>query len=135
MIASSELIINPDGSIFHLHIKPEELADTVILVGDPGRVEMVASFFETREAEAESREFRFVTGTYRGKRITNSAKISALPQNRIQLFLNIRSSLPRCKKYSDHRLPASIYFFRFITTFMPNFLLMYQRIAGQIAVA
>lgn len=70
MIASSELIINPDGSIFHLHIKPEELADTVILVGDPGRVEMVASFFETREAEAESREFRFVTGTYRGKRIT-----------------------------------------------------------------
>lgn len=70
MIASSELIINPDGSIFHLHIKPEELADTVILVGDPGRVEMVASFFETREAEAESREFRFVTGTYRGKHIT-----------------------------------------------------------------
>lgn len=70
MIASSELIINPDGSIFHLHIKPEELADTVILVGDPGRVEMVASFFETREAEAESREFRFVTGTYRDKRIT-----------------------------------------------------------------
>ncbi len=70
MIASSELIINADGSVFHLHIKPEELADKVILVGDPGRVEMVAAFFDRREAEASSREFRFVTGTYNNQRIT-----------------------------------------------------------------
>ena len=48
-IPSSELIINDDGSIFHLHLKPEQLADTVLLVGDPGRVEMVASYFDNQE--------------------------------------------------------------------------------------
>lgn len=68
--AESELIINQDGSIFHLHIKPEQLADKVILVGDPGRVELVASHFETRECNIESREFRTITGTYKRKRIT-----------------------------------------------------------------
>ena len=66
----SELIINPDGSIFHLHVRPEQLADKVILVGDPGRVALVASHFESKECEVESREFRTVTGTYQGKRIT-----------------------------------------------------------------
>ena len=68
--APSELIINEDGSIFHLHLKPEFLADKVILVGDPGRVSLVASHFETKECEVESREFRTVTGQYEGKRIT-----------------------------------------------------------------
>lgn len=67
---SSELIINSDGTVFHLHLKPEQLADKVILVGDPARVELVASHFETRECEVESREFRTITGTYKGKRIT-----------------------------------------------------------------
>ena len=66
----SELIINPDGSIFHLHVRPEQLADKVILVGDPGRVALVASHFESKECEVESREFRTVTGTYQGKHIT-----------------------------------------------------------------
>ena len=66
----SELIINPDGSAFHLHIRPEQLADRVILVGDPGRVETVASHFETRECNISSREFCTITGTYHGKRIT-----------------------------------------------------------------
>lgn len=66
----SELIINADGSVFHLHIKPEQLADHVILVGDPGRVPLVASHFDTRECEIESREFHTITGTYQGKRIT-----------------------------------------------------------------
>lgn len=68
----SELIINEDGSIFHLHIKPEQLADKVILVGDPGRVDMVASFFDedSIECRVESREFRTVTGKYKGKRIS-----------------------------------------------------------------
>ena len=65
----SELIINEDGSVFHLHVKPEHLADKIILVGDPGRVALVASHFDTRECEVESREFRTVTGTYKGKRI------------------------------------------------------------------
>ena len=68
--AESELIINKDGSIFHLHVKPEQLADKVILVGDPSRVALVASHFENKEAEVESREFRTVTGMYKGKRIT-----------------------------------------------------------------
>lgn len=63
----SELIINGDGSCFHLHLRPEQLADTVILVGDPGRVEIVASHFEERECRVENREFRTVTGTYRTK--------------------------------------------------------------------
>lgn len=68
--AESELIINKDGSVFHLHVRPEQLADKVILVGDPGRVALVASHFEDKEMEVESREFRTVTGTYKGKRIT-----------------------------------------------------------------
>ena len=68
--APSELIINDDGSVFHLHVKPEWLADKVILVGDPGRVSLVASHFEQKECEVESREFRTITGTCRGKRIT-----------------------------------------------------------------
>ena len=68
--AESELIINPDGSIFHLHIKPEQLANKIILVGDPGRVALVASHFETKECEIESREFKTITGTYKGKRLT-----------------------------------------------------------------
>lgn len=67
---SSELIINEDGTVFHLHLKPEWLADKVILVGDPGRVALVASHFEHKECEVESREFKTVTGTYKGKRIT-----------------------------------------------------------------
>lgn len=66
----SELIINEDGSVFHLHVKPEQLASKVILVGDPGRVALVASHFESRECEIENREFKTITGTYKGKRIT-----------------------------------------------------------------
>lgn len=68
--AESELIINSDGSVFHLHVKPEYLADKVILVGDPGRVELVASHFDNRECDVESREFHTITGSYKGKRIT-----------------------------------------------------------------
>lgn len=68
--AASELIINGDGSVFHLHLKPEHLADKVILVGDPGRVALVASHLNNIECEVESREFRTVTGLYEGKRIT-----------------------------------------------------------------
>ncbi len=68
--AESELIINPDGSVFHLHVRPEQVADKVILVGDPGRVPTVAAHFDTQECDIESREFRTITGTYKGKRIT-----------------------------------------------------------------
>ncbi|NLI71134.1 MAG: nucleoside phosphorylase [Bacteroidales bacterium] len=66
----SELIINEDGSIFHLHLKPEQLADNVILVGDPGRVALVASYFDNQEFSVSNREFNTITGTYKGKRIT-----------------------------------------------------------------
>ena len=69
-IPSSELIINDDGSIFHLHLKPEQLADTVILVGDPGRVQLVAEHFEQIECRVQNREFNTVTGSYKGKRMT-----------------------------------------------------------------
>lgn len=67
---ASQLIINEDGSIFHLHIRPEHLADKVILVGDQGRVDLVASFFDTIECDIQSREFHTITGTYKGKRIS-----------------------------------------------------------------
>ncbi len=67
---SSELIINDDGSVFHLHVKPNQLAPKVILVGDPGRVELVASHFDEIEFDVANREFKTITGTYKGKRIT-----------------------------------------------------------------
>ncbi len=69
-IPSSELIINDDGSIFHLHLKPEQLADKVVLVGDPGRVAQVAAYFDEREFTVSNREFHTVTGSYRGSRMT-----------------------------------------------------------------
>ena len=68
--AESELIINADGSVFHLHLLPEHLADKVILVGDPGRVALVASHFSDIECEVSNREFKTVTGSYQDKRIT-----------------------------------------------------------------
>lgn len=68
-IPESELIINPDGTVFHLHLLPEQLTDRVILVGDPSRVDMVAEFFDTRDFEVSSREFHTIGGTYKGKPI------------------------------------------------------------------
>jgi uridine phosphorylase len=68
--APSELLIEPNGAIYHLGVKPEQLADKVILVGDPGRVPLVASYFSEQECDIQHREFRTITGTYKGKRIT-----------------------------------------------------------------
>ena len=68
--AESELIINGDGSIFHLHLKPGQIANKLVLVGDPGRVNIVASHFDTKECEVSNREFHSITGTYKGKRVT-----------------------------------------------------------------
>ena len=70
VIAPSELIINGDGTIFHLHLKPEQLADTVILVGDPARVATIAAHFDSVECNVSNREFNTVTGNYKGKRMT-----------------------------------------------------------------
>ena len=69
-IPPSELLVNDDGSVYHLHLRPEDLADTVILVGDPGRVAMVAAHFDTRDKEVSNREFHTITGTCKGKRLT-----------------------------------------------------------------
>lgn len=69
IIPDSELIINPDGSVFHIHLLPEQLTDRIILVGDPARVDMVASFFDTKTFEVSSREFHTIGGTYKGKPI------------------------------------------------------------------
>lgn len=69
-IPESELIINSDGSIFHLHIKPEQLADIVILAGDPGRIAFFKDFMSEVECEGSSREFVWATGLYNGKRVT-----------------------------------------------------------------
>lgn len=69
-IKSSELITNEDGSVFHLHLHPADLADRVILVGDPARVEMVASYFDRVEVKRSDREFCTITGYYKGERIS-----------------------------------------------------------------
>jgi len=66
----SELIINGDGSCFHLHVRPEQLSDSIVLVSDPASVNLVASHFDEKECDIESREFHTITGTYKGKRIT-----------------------------------------------------------------
>lgn len=68
-IAPSELIINSDGTVFHIHLHPDQLTDRIILVGDPGRVNLVASFFDTKTFEVSSREFHTIGGTYQGKPI------------------------------------------------------------------
>ncbi|MDR1763715.1 MAG: nucleoside phosphorylase [Dysgonamonadaceae bacterium] len=70
IIPPDQLPINSDGSAFHIHLKPEHLADRVVMMGDPGRVPVVASRFESVEFDGQSREFRTITGTYKGKRIT-----------------------------------------------------------------
>ena len=81
--APSELIVNEDGSIFHLHLKPENLADKVILVGDPGRVALVASHFEDVECEVSNRT---ITGTFHGKRIT--AQSTGIGCDNIDIVVN-----------------------------------------------
>lgn len=69
IIPPSELIINPDGSVFHLHLTPDQLTDRIIMCGDPARVDMIAEFFDTRTFSVTSREFHTVGGTYKGKPI------------------------------------------------------------------
>ena len=70
MIPESEFVINSDGSCFHLHLRPEQLARKLVICGDPGRVDLIASHFDSKECEVSSREFHTITGTYKGKRIT-----------------------------------------------------------------
>jgi len=83
---SSELIINPDGSVFHLHIKPGELGKYVLLVGDPGRVDLISSFFDKELHSARNREFYSVTGTYKGGTVT--ALSTGIGTDNIDIVLN-----------------------------------------------
>jgi len=85
-INRSDLILNSDGSIFHLHLKSEEISDTIILVGDPGRVKQVSSNFSRIELRRENREFVTHTGVYRGKRI--SAVSTGIGTDNIDIVLN-----------------------------------------------
>lgn len=101
--AESELILNEDGSVFHLHLKPEELADKVILVGDPGRVSLVASHFEEQECEVQSREFHSITGTYKGKRIT--VQSTGIGCDNIDIVLNEMDALANIDFKTRHEKP------------------------------
>jgi uridine phosphorylase len=85
-IPSSELILNPDGSIYHLKLRPEQLADTVLLVGDQGRVATISKYFDQIEHEVSNREFVTHTGTYRGKRIT--ALSTGIGTDNIDIVIN-----------------------------------------------
>ena len=99
-IAESELIINGDGSVFHLHLRPEELADNVILVGDPGRVDMIAEYFDEKEFRHASREFVSVTGKYKGVRMTALSTGIGTDNNRkdVRRKKNLRQAQGRFKQ-------------------------------------
>jgi len=106
VIEPSELIINPDGSIFHLHLKPEQLAENVILVGDPGRVKMIAGFLDKIESESENREFVSATGRFGSKRVTIlSTGIGTdnidIVMNELDALVNIDLATRQIKK--DHK--------------------------------
>lgn len=86
MIKESELILNPDGSIYHINLRPEQIADTIILVGDPNRVPRVSAYFDTIEFKTQKREFCTHTGTYKGKRLT--ALSTGIGPDNIDIVIN-----------------------------------------------
>lgn len=104
----SELIINDDNSIFHLHVKPEQIAHKIILVGDPGRVDVVASHFNTIECNVQSREFHTITGYYEGKRI--SVVSTGIGCDNIDIVLNEIDALVNIdfKTRTDKETPTSL---------------------------
>ncbi|GAB4139626.1 MAG: nucleoside phosphorylase [Bacteroidia bacterium] len=85
-IAESELILNPDGSVYHLHLKPEDIADDIIVVGDQGRVETVSAHFDSIDFKCSNREFFTHTGTFRGRRIT--ALSTGIGTDNIDIVMN-----------------------------------------------
>ena len=101
----SELIINGDGTIFHLHLKPEQLADTVILVGDPDRVALVAAYFDSQECSVSSREFRTITGSYRSKRI--SVISTGIGTDNIDIVMNELDALANIDLVTRTEKPVS----------------------------
>ena len=99
----SELIINDDGSIFHLHLKPEQISDKIILVGDPGRVALVASYFDEQECSVSSREFNTITGTYKGKRLTVLS--TGIGTDNIDIVVNELDALTNIDLENRHEKP------------------------------
>jgi uridine phosphorylase len=99
-IKSSELITNNDGSIFHLHLHPKEVARTVILVGDPGRVEMIARHFDCVEVRRDNREFCTITGTCRGKRL--SVLSTGIGTDNIDIVMNELDALANIDLATRH---------------------------------
>ena len=102
----SELIINSDGSCFHLHLRPEQMADRIVLVGDPARVDMVAAHFESKECEVSNREFHTITGMYKGKRIT--CQSHGIGCDNIDIVVNELDTLANInydtrEEYDEHR--------------------------------
>lgn len=85
-IQPSELILNSDGSVYHLNLRPEHIANTIIFVGDPDRVEEVAQFFDSIACTIQKREFKTVTGTYKGKRL--SVISTGIGADNIDIVLN-----------------------------------------------
>jgi len=102
-ISHTDLILNPDGSIYHLHLLPGDIADQVILVGDPGRVEQVSSHFDHVELKKSNREFATHTGSYKGKRI--SVISTGIGTDNIDIVLNELDAL--CNVDLEKRIPFS----------------------------
>jgi uridine phosphorylase len=105
-LSHTDLILNPDGSIYHLRLLPEDIARDIILVGDPGRVKMVSGFFDQVEIRKSNREFTTHTGTYRGKRI--SALSTGIGTDNIDIVLNeldalVNVDLQERKLRDEHR--------------------------------
>lgn len=109
-ILSSELITNADGSIFHLHLLPEDLARDIILVGDPGRVALIASHFDTVEVSKSNREFTTVTGTYDGHRL--SVISTGIGPDNIDIVINELDALAnfdlKTKEVKEHKQSLNI---------------------------
>jgi uridine phosphorylase len=112
----SELVINQDGSIFHLHLFPEDIADDIILVGDPGRVETVASYFDEIELKKQNREFCTITGTYNKKRI--SVVSTGIGTDNIDIVVNELDALANInlKTRTDNKEHRSLNFIRIGTS-------------------
>lgn len=85
-IKESELILNPDGSVYHLNLRPEHIADTILFVGDQNRVEKITKHFDTIEFSTQKREFKTQTGTYKGKRI--SVMSTGIGPDNIDIVIN-----------------------------------------------
>lgn len=105
MIGASELIINKDGSIFHLHLKPENLAPKVILVGDPGRVEMISAYLNNIECRVQNREFFSVTGSYNNRRVTVLS--TGIGTDNIDIVMNELDALANIDFKTKTVLPAT----------------------------